>query len=112
MGQYCSVYYLSFHPAWLFVKLYFELCHSRHLSSLHDKLLLFYFLLHKDYTDAKTFQSEIGGKTGDTGVLTGEGKPVTYEQLIELGCIFLDKNIHLDLNILKKLKTNLILMLV
>ena len=26
-----------------------------------------------------------------------------YKQLIELGCIFLDKNIHLDLNILKKL---------
>ena len=53
-------------------------------SSNVNEFLTVYFLLHKNYTDAKTFQSEIGGKTGDTGVLTGEGKPVTYEQLIEL----------------------------
>ena len=43
-----------------------------------------YFLLHKDYTDPKTFQSDIGGKTGKTGVLNGEGQDVTYEDLVQL----------------------------
>ena len=53
-------------------------------SSNVNEFLTVYFLLHKDYTDAKTFMSDIGGKTGPTGVLDGAGKSVTYEDLIEL----------------------------
>ena len=53
-------------------------------SSNVNEFLTVYFLLHKDYTDAKTFMSDIGGKTGPTGVLDGAGKSVTYEDLVEL----------------------------
>ena len=53
-------------------------------SSNVNEFLTVYFLLHKDYTDPKTFQSDIGGKTGKTGVLNGEGQDVTYEDLIQL----------------------------
>ena len=53
-------------------------------SSNVNEFLTVYFLLHKDYTDPKTFQSEIGGKTGKTGVLNGEGQDVTYEDLVQL----------------------------
>ena len=53
-------------------------------SSNVNEFLTVYFLLHKDYTDPKTFQSNIGGKTGKTGVLNGEGQDVTYEDLIQL----------------------------
>ena len=41
-------------------------------SSNVNEFLTVYFLLHKDYTDAKTFMSDIGGKT-ETGVLDGGG---------------------------------------
>ena len=53
-------------------------------SSNVNEFLTVYFLLHKDYTDPKTFQSDIGGKTGKTGVLNGEGQDVTYEDLVQL----------------------------
>ena len=53
-------------------------------SSNVNEFLTVYFLLHKDYTDPKSFQSDIGGKTGKTGVLNGEGQDVTYEDLIQL----------------------------
>ena len=53
-------------------------------SSNVNEFLTVYFLLHKEYTDAKTFMSDIGGKTGPTGVLDGGGNAVTYEDLIEL----------------------------
>ena len=53
-------------------------------SSNVNEFLTVYFLLHKDYTDAKTFQSDIGAKTGNTGVLNGEGQAVTYEDLVTL----------------------------
>lgn len=53
-------------------------------SSNVNEFLTVYFLLHKDYTDPKTFQSDIGGKTGKTGVLNGEGQDVTYEDLVTL----------------------------
>ena len=53
-------------------------------SSNVNEFLTVYFLLHKDYTDPKTFQSDIGGKTGKTGVLNGEGNDVTYEDLVQL----------------------------
>ena len=53
-------------------------------SSNVNEFLTVYFLLHKDYTDPKTFQSDIGGKTGKTGVLNGEGQDVSYEDLIQL----------------------------
>ena len=53
-------------------------------SSNVNEFLTVYFLLHKDYTDPKTFQSDIGGKTGKTGVLNGEGQDVTYEDLVAL----------------------------
>ena len=53
-------------------------------SSNVNEFLTVYFLLHKDYTDAKTFQSDISVKTGGTGVLDGEGKTVTYEDLVAL----------------------------
>ncbi len=53
-------------------------------SSNVNEFLTVYFLLHTDYTDPKTFQSDIGGKTGKTGVLNGEGQDVTYEDLIQL----------------------------
>ena len=53
-------------------------------SSNVNEFLTGFFLLHKDYTDPKTFQSDIGGKTGKTGVLNGEGQDVTYEDLVQL----------------------------
>ena len=53
-------------------------------SSNVNEFLTVYFLLHKDYTDPKTFQSDIGGKPGKTGVLNGEGQDVTYEDLVQL----------------------------
>ena len=53
-------------------------------SSNVNEFLTVYFLLHKNYVDPKTFQSEIGGKTGKTGVLNGEGQDVTYEDLVTL----------------------------
>ena len=53
-------------------------------SSNVNEFLTVYFLLHKDYTDPKTFQSDIGGKTGKTGVLNGEGQDITYEDLVQL----------------------------
>ena len=53
-------------------------------SSNVNEFLTVYFLLHKDYTDPKTFQSDIGAKTGNTGVLNGEGQAVTYEDLVTL----------------------------
>ena len=40
--------------------------------------------MHTGYIDPKTFQSDIGGKTGPTGVHDGDGNDVTYEQLIQL----------------------------
>ena len=64
-------------------------------SSNVNEFLTVYFLLHKDYTDPKTFQSDIGGKTGPTGVLNGEGKSVTYEDLV----ILIDKDESADRDI-------------
>lgn len=53
-------------------------------SSNVNEFLSVYFLVHTGYTDAKTFQSDIGGKTGPTGVHDGDGNDVTYEQLVQL----------------------------
>lgn len=64
-------------------------------SSNVNEFLTVYFLLHKDYTDAKTFQSDIGAKTGNTGVLNGEGQAVTYEDLV----ILIDKDESADRDI-------------
>ena len=64
-------------------------------SSNVNEFLTVYFLLHKDYTDPRTFQSDIGGKTGPTGVLNGEGKSVTYEDLV----ILIDKDESADRDI-------------
>ena len=64
-------------------------------SSNVNEFLTVYFLLHKDYTDSKTFQFDIGGKTGPTGVLNGEGKSVTYEDLV----ILIDKDESADRDI-------------
>ena len=53
-------------------------------SSNVNEFLTVYFLVHTDYTDPQSFQSEIGGKTGNTGVVDGNGKAITYEDLVEL----------------------------
>ena len=53
-------------------------------SSNVNEFLSVYFLVHTDYTDPQSFQSEIGGKTGNTGVVDGDGKAVTYEDLVAL----------------------------
>tara|TARA_B100001094_G_scaffold253313_1_gene251700 strand:+ start:25 stop:1443 length:1419 start_codon:yes stop_codon:yes gene_type:complete len=52
-------------------------------SSDVNEYLSLYFIKHPKFTDVKTFMSEIGKKTGDTGVLASDGK-VTYDDLREL----------------------------
>mgnify|MGYP003130054932 FL=1 len=52
-------------------------------SSDVNEYLSLYFIKHPKFTDAKTFMSDIGKKTGDTGVLASSGK-VTYDELREL----------------------------
>jgi hypothetical protein len=64
-------------------------------SSNINEFLSLYFLVHKDYINPVDFQSEIAKKAGSTGVLDGEGNPVTYERLIEL----LDKDESADRDI-------------
>ena len=53
-------------------------------SSNVNELLTVYFIVHRDYTTPEDFMAEVGGKTGDTGILLANGKPVTYQKLKEL----------------------------
>jgi len=52
-------------------------------SSDVNEYLSLYFIKHPTFTDAKTFMSDIGELTGDTGILASGGS-VTYEDLREL----------------------------
>jgi hypothetical protein len=49
-------------------------------SSNINEFLSLYFLLHPEFTSVE----DLANKEGGTGVLTGEGNEVTYNQLIEL----------------------------
>ena len=53
-------------------------------SSNVNEFLSLYFLIHTDYTDPADFQMGLSKKTGNTGILTGEGKDISYEQLVQL----------------------------
>lgn len=52
-------------------------------SSNVNEFLTLYFMIHDDMNDdsAEGWMYEIGNKTGSTGVLNGEGEPVTYDDL-------------------------------
>ena len=52
-------------------------------SSDVNEFLSLYFIKHPKFTDVKTFMSDVGKLTGDTGVLASGGS-VTYEVLREL----------------------------
>ena len=64
-------------------------------SSDVNEYLSLYFIKHPKFTDAKTFMSNIGKLTGDTGILASGGA-VTYEDLREL----LDKDEKVERDIL------------
>ena len=53
-------------------------------SSNVNEFLTVYFIVHRDFTTPEDFMAEVGGKTGPTGVLLADGKPVTYDKLKEL----------------------------
>ena len=64
-------------------------------SSDVNEYLSLYFIQHPTFTDAKTFMSDVGKLTGDTGILASGGS-VTYEDLREL----LDKDEKVERDIL------------
>ena len=64
-------------------------------SSDVNEFLSLYFIKHPKFTDVKTFMSDVGKLTGDTGVLASGGS-VTYEVLREL----LDKDEKVERDIL------------
>jgi len=64
-------------------------------SSDVNEYLSLYFIKHPKFTDAKTFMSDVGKLTGDTGVFASGGS-VTYENLREL----LDKDEKVERDIL------------
>jgi hypothetical protein len=66
-------------------------------SSNVNEFLTLYFMIHDDFEDAAQWMYDIGGKTGATGVLDGDGKDVTYEKLREL--LDKDESAERDINI-------------
>lgn len=68
-------------------------------SSNVNEFLTLYFMIHDDMNDdnAEGWMMDIGGKTGPTGVLNGEGQAVTYEDLREL--LDKDESAIRDINI-------------
>ncbi len=64
-------------------------------SSDVNEYLSLYFIQHPTFTDAKTFMSDVGKLTDDTGILASGGS-VTYEDLREL----LDKDEKVERDIL------------
>jgi hypothetical protein len=52
-------------------------------SSNVNEFLTLYFMIHSgmDEDNAESWMMDIGSKSGDTGVLNGEGNPVTYDDL-------------------------------
>ena len=57
-------------------------------SSNVNEFLTVYYLLHKCATPEELHQKSCSSAKSPTGVLTGEGNPVTYEQL----CMLIDKD--------------------
>lgn len=68
-------------------------------SSNVNEFLTLYFMIHSgmDEDNAESWMMDLGAKAGDTGVLNGEGSPVTYDDLRTL--IDKDETAIRDINI-------------
>lgn len=68
-------------------------------SSNVNEFLTLYFMIHSgmDEDNAESWMMDLGAKAGDTGILNGEGSPVTYDDLRTL--IDKDETAIRDINI-------------